>query len=185
MALCVAQSGPYSFGYTTADGQSRQESGHGGAVTGAYSYIDANGDLRQVCFNAFPFQIVKIFNQVHLKNRSDMSLTPTDTEQRVTSVSTEGPLRPPPLCPPSHPRPPSRPPLHPWLQHLVLLPNTLPVPPGAIPGVVHGVDTLPLPWLLPSLLLPLHHGQLLASGVTKLIPQLTRSRSRSKLNILS
>ncbi len=39
---------PYSFGYSTADGQSRQESGAGGAVQGSYSYVDANGDLRQV-----------------------------------------------------------------------------------------------------------------------------------------
>ncbi|XP_054152583.1 adult-specific rigid cuticular protein 11.9-like [Oppia nitens] len=55
IALSVAQfgaSGPYSFGYQTADGQSRQESGHGGAVQGSYSYVDANGDLRQVRYVA-------------------------------------------------------------------------------------------------------------------------------------
>ncbi|CAG2121777.1 unnamed protein product, partial [Medioppia subpectinata] len=55
IAVSAAQfghSGPYSFGYQTSDGQSRQESGHGGAVTGSYSYVDANGDLRQVRYVA-------------------------------------------------------------------------------------------------------------------------------------
>ncbi|CAG2167759.1 unnamed protein product [Oppiella nova] len=55
LALSAAQygpSGPYSFGYQTVDGQSRQESGHGGAVQGSYSYVDANGDLRQVRYVA-------------------------------------------------------------------------------------------------------------------------------------
>lgn len=39
---------PYAFGYSTADGMSREESGSGGRVSGSYSYTDANGDLRQV-----------------------------------------------------------------------------------------------------------------------------------------
>ncbi|OTF71655.1 cuticle protein-like protein [Euroglyphus maynei] len=39
---------PYSFGYQTADGQTRQEQGQNGVVTGSFSYTDANGHLRQV-----------------------------------------------------------------------------------------------------------------------------------------
>jgi hypothetical protein len=51
-ALAFGAGAPYSFGYTTADGQMRQESGSGGSVTGSYSYTDANGDLRQVNYVA-------------------------------------------------------------------------------------------------------------------------------------
>jgi len=51
-ALAYCGGTPYSFGYTTADGQMRQESGAGGAVQGSYSYTDANGDLRQVNYVA-------------------------------------------------------------------------------------------------------------------------------------
>ncbi|KAH9426196.1 hypothetical protein DERP_007136 [Dermatophagoides pteronyssinus] len=43
---------PYSFGYQTADGQTRQEQSHNGIVTGSFSYTDANGDLRQVKYTA-------------------------------------------------------------------------------------------------------------------------------------
>ncbi|KAH9403398.1 hypothetical protein TYRP_015284 [Tyrophagus putrescentiae] len=43
---------PYSFGYTTSDGMSRTESGHGNVVQGSYSYIDANGDTRHVRYTA-------------------------------------------------------------------------------------------------------------------------------------
>lgn len=44
----IVQYLPYAFGYTTADGMSRQEQGHNGVVSGSYSYTDPNGDLRQV-----------------------------------------------------------------------------------------------------------------------------------------
>ncbi|GFS67419.1 adult-specific rigid cuticular protein 12.6 [Nephila pilipes] len=46
----------YNFGYNTGDagGHSRVESGHGGAVAGSYSYIDANGDRRTVQYTAGP-----------------------------------------------------------------------------------------------------------------------------------
>ncbi|KPM06751.1 cuticle protein-like protein 3 [Sarcoptes scabiei] len=44
---------PYAFGYSTADGMSRQERGdHNGLVTGSYSYTDPNGDLRHVKYVA-------------------------------------------------------------------------------------------------------------------------------------
>jgi len=55
IALAHCGGAPYSFGYATADGQTRQESGHGGAVQGSYSYIDANGDLRKVAYVADAF----------------------------------------------------------------------------------------------------------------------------------
>lgn len=52
IALARCGGAPYSFGYATADGQTRQESGVGGAVQGSYSYVDANGDLRKVAYVA-------------------------------------------------------------------------------------------------------------------------------------
>jgi len=55
IALARCGGAPYSFGYATADGQTRQESGHGGAVQGSYSYIDANGDHRHVSYVADAF----------------------------------------------------------------------------------------------------------------------------------
>ena len=56
MLVAVAQAQhepmiPYSYGYQTADGMSHTESGNGGVVQGSYSYIDANGDSRQVCLS--------------------------------------------------------------------------------------------------------------------------------------
>jgi hypothetical protein len=54
-AIAHCGGAPYSFGYATADGQTRQESGVGGAVQGSYSYIDANGDLRKVAYVADAF----------------------------------------------------------------------------------------------------------------------------------
>jgi len=55
VALANCAGAPYSFGYATADGQTRQESGHGGAVQGSYSYVDANGDFRKVSYVADAF----------------------------------------------------------------------------------------------------------------------------------
>ena len=48
--------GAYNFGYATGDagGHSRVESGHGGTVSGSYSYVDANGDQRTVQYTAGP-----------------------------------------------------------------------------------------------------------------------------------
>lgn len=48
--------GAYNFGYATGDagGHSRVESGHGGAVSGSYSYVDPNGDKRTVHYSAGP-----------------------------------------------------------------------------------------------------------------------------------
>lgn len=51
----IVQYLPYAFGYTTADGMSRQEQGHNGVVSGSYSYTDPNGDLRQVLNFYFEF----------------------------------------------------------------------------------------------------------------------------------
>ena len=48
----MLQMTPYSFGYQTADGMTRTESGSGGSVQGQYSYTDANGDLRTVKYVA-------------------------------------------------------------------------------------------------------------------------------------
>ncbi|MCF6818976.1 chitin-binding domain-containing protein, partial [Corynebacterium parakroppenstedtii] len=48
--------GGYNFGYATGDagGHSRVESGSAGAVSGSYSYVDPNGDLRTVQYTAGP-----------------------------------------------------------------------------------------------------------------------------------
>lgn len=48
--------GAYNFGYATGDagGHSRVESGNGGTVSGSYSYVDPNGDLRTVQYTAGP-----------------------------------------------------------------------------------------------------------------------------------
>jgi len=48
--------GAYNFGYATGDagGHSRVESGNGGTVSGSYSYVDPNGDLRTVQYSAGP-----------------------------------------------------------------------------------------------------------------------------------
>jgi len=54
IGLAFGEGHPYSFGYTSLDAgrHSRVESGAGGAVTGSYSYIDANGHQRQVNYVA-------------------------------------------------------------------------------------------------------------------------------------
>ncbi|PRD23187.1 UNVERIFIED_CONTAM: Adult-specific rigid cuticular protein 11.9 [Trichonephila clavipes] len=48
--------GAYNFGYATGDagGHSRVESGSGNSVSGSYSYVDPNGDLRTVQYTAGP-----------------------------------------------------------------------------------------------------------------------------------
>lgn len=44
----------YNFGYRTGDAglHTRSESGTAGAVSGQYSYVDPNGNLRQVSYTA-------------------------------------------------------------------------------------------------------------------------------------
>ncbi|KFM62182.1 Adult-specific rigid cuticular protein 12.6, partial [Stegodyphus mimosarum] len=46
----------YNFHYAAGDagGHQRSESGHGGSVSGSYSYIDPNGHLRSVSYTAGP-----------------------------------------------------------------------------------------------------------------------------------
>ncbi|GFQ70654.1 adult-specific rigid cuticular protein 12.6 [Trichonephila clavata] len=46
----------YNFHYAAGDagGHRRDESGHGGTVSGSYSYIDPNGHLRTVSYTAGP-----------------------------------------------------------------------------------------------------------------------------------
>lgn len=48
--------GAYNFHYATGDagGHQRQESGHGGTVSGSYSYVDPNGNPRTVSYTAGP-----------------------------------------------------------------------------------------------------------------------------------
>ncbi|KAG8177855.1 hypothetical protein JTE90_027121 [Oedothorax gibbosus] len=46
----------YNFHYAAGDegGHRRAESGHGGSVSGSYSYVDPNGNLRSVHYTAGP-----------------------------------------------------------------------------------------------------------------------------------
>lgn len=48
--------GAYNFHYSAGDagGHRRSESGHGDTVSGSYSYVDPNGNLRSVSYTAGP-----------------------------------------------------------------------------------------------------------------------------------
>jgi len=98
-ALAYSLGAPYSFGYTTADGQSRQESGAGGAVTGSYSYTDANGDLRQVNYvaDALGFRAegdISVDRRTAAAAATLAALAPKGTVDRPLALPLSAPISP-------------------------------------------------------------------------------------------
>ena len=87
----LLQMTPYSFGYQTADGMTRTESGSGNTVQGQYSYTDANGDIRTVKYVA---------DANGFRPAGDISVDKR-TAAEAAALAAQAPKAPAPIAPPA------------------------------------------------------------------------------------